>query len=151
MLVTQIYYYELQSESTPRRPTLHLASYSPFEFWSLYIFHISIFFNYNFQCFLLFLGWFFLSWSLCIIVVKMTMYLSLAYGRIVLNWKTITNQYSLVSAMKKIKDLADRQTNQVQTKNFKIQVQINRGYMYLESYSCKKSPIQEIGLGRFWE
>ena len=33
--------------------------------------------------------------------------------------------------MKKIKDLADRQTNQVQTKNFKIQVQINRGYMYL--------------------
>ena len=87
---------------------LSLASSSPFGLWSLYIFHISIFFNFNFQCFLLFLGWFFLSWSLCIIVVKMTMYLSLDYGWIVLNWKTITNHYSLVSAMKKIKDLGDR-------------------------------------------
>ena len=36
------------------------------------------------------------------------MYLSLDYGRIVLNWKTITNHYSLASAMKKIKDPADR-------------------------------------------
>ena len=87
---------------------LSLASSSPFELWSLYIFHISIFFNFNFQCFLLFLGWFFLSWSLCSIVAKMTMYLSLDYGWIMLNWKTIINHYSLVSAMKKIKDLGDR-------------------------------------------
>ena len=97
-----------------RRLTLHLvtdlslASYSPFELWSLYIFHISIFFTFQFPMFFLFLGWFFLSWSLCSIVVKMTMYLCLEYGRIGLNWKTITNHYSLVSAMKKIKDLADR-------------------------------------------
>ena len=76
---------------------------SLFSIWALKPVYFS---HFNFQCFW-FLG-FFLSWSLCSIAGKMTMYLYLDYGRIGLNWKTITNHYSLVSAMKKIKDLADR-------------------------------------------
>ena len=77
-------------------------------YWPVFLhfsFEACIFFTFQFPMFFLFLGWFFLSWSLCSIVVKMTMYLCLEYGRIGLNWKTITNHYSLVSAMKKIKSL----------------------------------------------
>ena len=100
--ITQIYYYEPQSESTPRRLTLHLvtdlslASYSPFELWSLYNFHISIFFTFQLPMFFIFTMNFFV-----LITVQhncqMTMYLCLDYGRIGLNWKTIANHYSLIS------------------------------------------------------